>query len=371
MVDATLPRLSGRGGAAVMEDVAARAGVSHQTVSRVLNGRPGVRASTRERVLAAMAELNYRPSTAARSLARGRSQAIGVVVLGTSLYGPTATTRSVEEAVRAAGYGVSTETLTRFDRPSVLEALDRLLRQAVDGVVVVVPPTDADDAVAAMAGTVPVVVVGAGCGDVPAAVSIDGRLSTRRAVRHLLQLGHRTVAHVAGPQEWPAGRQRLEGWREELRAAGAPEPEPLLGDWTAASGYQAGRRLAADPTVTAVFAANDQMALGVLRALHEAGRRVPEDVSVVGFDDLPEAAYFTPPLTTLRQDFELEGRLGVRMLLAQVEQQRSAAASGAGGADAPACTPGPLDAAPVCLVPELILRSTTAPPPDRRPDGEP
>jgi DNA-binding LacI/PurR family transcriptional regulator len=148
---------------------------------------------------------------------------------------------------------------------------------------------------------------------------VDQFAGAASATDHLLALGHRTVHHIAGPQDWPEARQRIAGWRSSLKAAGAEAPPLLRGDWSARSGYDLGHALLRDPSVTAVFVANDQMALGVYRALHESGRRIPEDFSVVGFDDIPEAAYFTPPLTTVRQDFNEVGRRSLHLLLGQVD----------------------------------------------------
>jgi DNA-binding LacI/PurR family transcriptional regulator len=329
----------GRDGAPVMLDVAARAGVSYQTVSRVINDQPGVRGSTRERVLAAMRELGYRPSLAARSLASGRSRTIGIIAAGSDLYGPVRTLRGVDEAARDAGWSVSTETLSRFDRSSALAAGERLTAQGVEGIVAIDPEADAALAVRELRAGRPLVVLRGGL-DAVAGVGFDGAAGARDAVRHLLDLGHPTVRHLAGPLRWAAARSRADGWRAALEAAGAPVHEPLQGDWSARSGYEAGHVLAADPGVSAVFAANDQMALGLLRALHEAGRAVPGEVSVVGFDDIPEAGYLVPPLTTLRQDFADEGRRAVGMLLAQIE--------GAGA-----------DPVPVRMLPDLVVRSST------------
>ncbi|TQM16029.1 LacI family DNA-binding transcriptional regulator [Pseudonocardia kunmingensis] len=337
----------GRDGAPVMLDVAARAGVSYQTVSRVINDQPGVRGSTRERVLAAMRELGYRPSLAARSLASGRSHTIGIVATGSDLHGPVRTLRGVDEAARDAGYSVSTETLSRFDRASALAAGERLTAQGVEGIVAIDPEVDAAAALRELQAGGPLVVLRGGLDDLAAGVGFDGAAGARSAVRHLLDLGHPTVRHLAGPLRWAAARSRADGWRAALEAAGAPVHEPLQGDWSARSGYEAGHVLAADPGVSAVFAANDQMAIGLLRALHEAGRAVPGDVSVVGFDDVPEAAYLIPPLTTLRQDFADEGRRAVGMLLAQIE--------GAG-----------TEPVPVRMLPDLVVRSSTGrytPPP--------
>lgn len=176
--------------------------------------------------------------------------------------------------------------------------MDRFLGQAVAGIIAVAPQAGLDEALAGLAISVPLVAVGCGgTGRMPA-VRIDNVAGAALATRHLLDLGHRTVHHIAGPGNWHDARDRITGWRQTLRAAGAPEPQMPRGDWSARSGYEAGRQLAARPDVTAVFCANDPMALGFLRAAAEAGRRVPRDISVVGFDDVPEAAYFSPPASS-------------------------------------------------------------------------
>ena len=184
----------------------------------------------------------------------------------------------------------------------------------VDGVIVVAPVREVVEAATRIQGDLPVVVVGGDPGIGSPTVTIDQEAGARRATQHLLDLGHRTVHHVRGPKNWIDAAARSRGWSETLRAAGVPRPRPLIGDWSAAGGCAAGARLAGDPGVTAVFAANDQTALGVIRAFHDAGRRVPEDVSIVGFDDTPESAYFTPALTTIRQDFGEVGRRCVALL---------------------------------------------------------
>jgi DNA-binding LacI/PurR family transcriptional regulator len=343
MVDSGAHRATGRHGAPVMVDVAALAGVSYQTVSRVINDQPGVRDSTRERVLAAMRELGYQPSAVARSLASGRSRTIGIVTIGTDLYGPATTLRGVETAIRDAGYSASTESLSRFDRASALAAVERMTAQRVEGILAIDPEVDADTALRAMPRNVPLMVLRGGLDAVTAGVQFDSTAGAHNAVRHLLDLGHPTVRHLAGPLRFEAARSRVRGWRAALEEAGAPAHEPLQGDWSARSGYATGQVLAADPDVSAVFAANDQMAVGLMLALHEAGRTVPGDVSVIGFDDIPEAAYLIPPLTTLRQDLVDEGRRAVAMLLAQIEH------------------PGAAEPIPVRMVPDLIVRSSTGP----------
>ncbi|HEX4812726.1 MAG TPA: LacI family DNA-binding transcriptional regulator [Nonomuraea sp.] len=296
-------------------DVAVLAGVSTMTVSRVLNAPERVRAETRARVLAAVKELDYRPNQAARQLVTGRSGVLGVVSIDTTLYGPASTLYCIEQAARHAGYNVSIASLPSLSRRSVEDGVQRLRAQAVDGVIIVAPHESAADGLRHLPPEMPVVAVDAG-DDIPVpVVKVDQRAGAVRATRHLISLGHETVWHVAGPADWLDANDRIDGWRGVLESAGRPVPEVLRGDWSSRSGYRLGRLLAADPGVTAVFVANDQMALGVLRALRESGRRVPEDVSVAGFDDVPEAAYYWPPLTTVRQDFGEVGRHAFHLLL--------------------------------------------------------
>jgi DNA-binding LacI/PurR family transcriptional regulator len=300
---------------AVMSDVARLAGVSHQTVSRVINDSRHVRDETRERVLLAMRQLDYRPNSVARALVTGRSRTLGVVSFDTVLHGPASTLFGIERAAHEAGYFITVASLRALDRPSVLEAVERLRLQGVDGILVIAPQESAARALLQVPAGLPLVAVEAGPADAVPLASVDQYAGAAAATRHLLELGHATVWHVAGPSDWLEAQQRIAGWRATLLRAGITPPEPLGGDWSPSSGYELGRRLAGRPDVTAIFVANDQMALGVLRALHEAGRAIPRDVSVVGFDDIPEAPFFMPPLTTVRQDFDEMGRRGLLLLL--------------------------------------------------------
>ncbi|SDM29596.1 LacI family DNA-binding transcriptional regulator [Nonomuraea jiangxiensis] len=303
----------------VMADVAKEAGVSHQTVSRVLNDHPNVRADTRARVEAAITRLGYRRNLVARALVTKRSRTLGVVSFDTKLYGPASTIYGIEQAARTAGYFISIVSLKSLDTASVREAIDYLAEQGVDGVVVVAPQRSAARALVKLPSGLPVVAVeGTHNADV-SVVCIDQLEGAKLAVRHLLQLGHETVWHVRGPSDWLEAEGRLEGWRAALEEAGRPVPEPLAGDWSPHAGYEAGKSLAAMGGVTAVFTANDQMALGVLRALSEEGVRVPGRISVVGFDDIPESEFFSPPLTTVRQDFDVVGRHCIEVLLRQID----------------------------------------------------
>jgi DNA-binding LacI/PurR family transcriptional regulator len=304
-----------------MHDVADHVGVSHQTVSRVLNGHDSVSAETRTRVLQAIEDLGYRRNTAARALVTRRSQVLGVVSLDTTLYGPASTLFGIEQAAREAGYFVSVASVKATTAGTVRAAVDRLTDQNVDGVVVIAPLRTGEPVSALPAGLPAVVVDGRPAAGV-ASVRVDQEEGGRLVTRHLLDRGAGTVWHLAGPADWFDAQGRLAGWRRALQDAGAALHRPLRGSWSASSGYEAGRRLARRDDVEAIFVGNDQMALGLLRAFHEAGIRVPQDVLVAGFDDVPEAAYYTPPLTTVRQDFAAVGRRSIELLLHQVGGRR-------------------------------------------------
>ena len=311
--------------ALVMSDVAARAGVSHQTVSRVINGHPHVAPQTRERVEQAIRELGYRPNTAARALVTGSTRTLGFVTVNMNQYGPAQTLVGLEQAARAAGYSLAVTVLDEATAEAMRDAVDRFVAQSVDAVLALATYDDAAEALHLVHTPLPLVTVQSGGAVEEPAVGVDQVAGARLVTRHLLDLGHRTVHHVTGPADSKEARDRIRGWAAELTAAGAPVPECLHGDWTPSSGYEAGRRLAArrreGDDITAVFLANDQMALGLLAALHEEGLEAPRDVSVAGFDDLPEAPYLTPPLTTVRQDFAELGRRAVELVLARLAGQ--------------------------------------------------
>ncbi len=339
------PRQPPRRRPAVMADVARLAGVSQQTVSRVLNHHPSVSPGTRTRVMAAIQELGYRPNSAARALVTKRTKVIGVVGFDTSLYGPASTLLGLEQAAHAAGYFVSVASVRTPDGEAVEQALQRLTGQSVEGVVVIAPQRATVEALANAPGDLPLVVVEGGDGNGRPVVCVDQEAGARLVTRHLLDQGAPTVWHVAGPTKWLEAQNRVEGWRRELLDAGVESPEPLRGDWSPASGYSAGQLLAERSDVRAVFVANDQMALGVLRAFHERGVSVPDDVLVAGFDDIPESAYFTPPLTTVRQDFDAVGRRSIELLLELINGS-PAESTGAGTTAA-------------VVPPELVVRQST------------
>ena len=294
-----------------MAMVAARAGVSGQTVSRVVNGSPRVDPATRTRVESAMAELGYRPHRAARALRTGRSQTIGLVATTLATVGNSRMLHATAEAAAERGYALM--LVTAGD--DLADAFERLHDQGVDGAIVLNEASALVPAAARPDG-LRLVVVDAVADAGFAVVHSDHAGGAAAATRRLLDLGHRTVHHLAGPSGSFAAAERERGWRETLQAAGVETPDPVRGDWSAASGFAAGAQFA---SATAVFCANDQMALGLLRAAAESGRVLPDDLSVIGFDDVPDAADYRPPLTTIRQDFSVLAQRAVTALVDAIE----------------------------------------------------
>lgn len=330
-----------------MIDVARLAGVSQQSVSRVLNGGPHVSADVKSRVDHAVRVLGYRRNTAARALATRKSMNIGVVCIGTSQRGPARMLNGIAEAAHENGYGVALVTLGNIDRQSMRKGLDDLMANPVDGIVVLAPIEAAAAAVAGIVSPVPLVMFEPGIDDGGMIIAHDETLGARLAVRHLLELGHETVHHLSGPDGWLGTQARIEGWRQELTAARRVAHNIQRGDWSSESGHRTGLELLADDDVTAVFVANDQMALGLLKAADELGVRVPHQLSIAGFDDIPEARFFKPALTTVRLDFFDLGRQSVGRLLHFIAEGET--------------TTGPLVEAPV-----LVPRDSTGSPPRRR-----
>lgn len=345
-----------------LRDIARLAGVSHQTVSRVLNGRPNISTATRERVLAVVEAQNFRPNRVARALTTRRHGRIGVVVDSANLLGPSSTLRAIEHAAYTRDLAVSSLTVVEDGGAGISEAVHHLRDHGIDGLIAIVPRTREVETIVSLARGLPTVLLNAEVRAVEAAsaldgdhdeaatphaalcaVSVDQLRGAGQASAHLIGLGHRVIMHLAGPRDWAESRLREQGWRQELLRAGLPVAPPLLGDWSADAGYTAAARVLERGDCTAVFAANDQMALGLLHGFHDAGVRVPEDISVVGFDDFPEARHLLPPLTTVRQDFVTLGTTAVATVAELIED--------------PQHTPEPqrLDA-------ELIVRASTAPP---------
>jgi DNA-binding LacI/PurR family transcriptional regulator len=326
-----------------MADVAQHAGVSSQTVSRVSNGLSNVDDRTRDRVLESMKILGYRPNRAARALKSGRFQTIGVIMFTLETFGNMRTLDAIAMEAARADYSVTLIPIVDRTLGGVSGTYNRLSEQAVDGVVIIFEAHLLDDAEFTLPPGLPVVVIDSNAGSEYTVVDTDQAQGARLATEHLLALGHRQVWHIAGPADSFSAAHRVESWQNTLREAGITPPEVLHGDWTTESGYRHGLMLGQRDDVTAIFAANDQMALGAMRALHELGRDIPGDVSVVGFDDMEEAHSFWPPLTTVHQDFTAVGKLSLQKLLHKVSS---------------ADTKNDRTTVPT----RLIIRSSTAPP---------
>lgn len=327
-----------------MAEVARIAGTSTQTVSRVLRDHPHVSEYTRQRVLDAVHQTGYRRTSIARALTSGRTMTIGIVTYESdSLYARSAIVLGVQRATRDHGYSLSAAGTTSLSSAAIGQAIARLREQSVDGLVIAVPIEDDPDLVALTEDVPTVVVDGLGALS-DEVVAVDQVAAGRMATEHLLQLGHDTVWHVAGPSAWTDTARRIEGWAAALEDGGRTVSPVLYGDWSPASGYRNGQVIARLPDAPAVFVASDEMALGLMRALKDMGRRVPGDVSIVGMDDIALSEFFDPPLTTIRQPFQDLGRRAVEHVLALVDDP---------------------DAKPESLwiKPELIVRTSTAPPP--------
>ncbi|CAN5350798.1 LacI family DNA-binding transcriptional regulator [soil metagenome] len=324
-----------------IRDVAAAAGVSYQTVSRVLNDSPSIKPTTKQRVLDVIQQLGYRPNQAARALVTSRSRTIGVLSAQTgAFYGPTTAINSIEQAAREAGYRLSITNLNSGDYASIKSGLDHLLSQSIEALVVIAPQARVFDAINDLAISVPFVTLEATGRNPGHSLSVDQVAGARLATRHLIELGHTEIMHISGPQDWIEAEARMQGFLLEINEAELRTRAPILGDWTASFGYYAGLELLRFRDFTAVFCGNDQMALGFMHACRESGLDVPGDISVVGFDDIPEAAHFHPPLTTVRQNFAEVGHRAISLILAELQ--------------------GTAHDESEPVAPELIVRSSTA-----------
>lgn len=330
-----------------IRDVAAAAGVSYQTVSRVLNDSPRVRVETRRQVLETIERLGYRPNRAARTLGLGRARAVTVVTSNTTLYGYASTLQGIEEAAREEGLAVGVRVIESIRSADVRQAVEYVSDPTAGGVVVVAFDAEGAEVLRQLPDDVPAVAA-IEPGVLPdtdrTMICLDERMAAADATRHLLSLGHRTVHHVAIPSE-TGTRGREAGWRQALADAGSRIPQVIAAGWDAPSAYQAGRVLAADPAVTAILCGNDDTAMAVRRALYDLGRDVPGEVSIVGFDDIPGSAYWTPALTTVRMDFASLGRACLAAVLAELDS-------------------GP-QPEPALVPPCLVIRESTAPPQSR------
>jgi DNA-binding LacI/PurR family transcriptional regulator len=331
--------------AATIYDVAHAAGVSHQTVSRYLRGYAGIRPATRDRVMQALDELGYRPNQTARTLKSGRSQRIGALTHEISLVGPSRMVEGASAASREAGYVLDIVSLDSRDPRAIERSLDLIIQHDLAGVLAFAVTDEMTRAFHSAPFRVPAYLAVETDGAFDDSRGVLARVGVPLLIDHLAGLGHRRFVHVAGPSMWSAARNRTLAYTSAVAAAGLHSAGILTGDWSAASGYAAVAGLAVLPDATAFLAANDQMALGVMLALKERGLRIPADASVVGIDDIAEAAYFDPPLTTVRNDFETQGRRAVVTLLARLGHGRI-----------------PID--PV-RPPELVIRRSSGPVPSR------
>jgi DNA-binding LacI/PurR family transcriptional regulator len=306
---------TGTAKAATIYDVARLAGVSHATVTRMLRGFEGIRPETRERVQQALDTLDYRPNLTARSLITGRSHRVGAVMHEFEQVGPSRIVQGAAAAARRTGYVLDIVTLDATDPGAIEESLELMTQHDLAGIIVFASTDDMADAYAQARFRVPVELSIDEDGGGPVEQSIG--VAIDEAVGHLAALGHRRLVHIAGPGGWVAARNREAFYRAAVERHGLESADTLQGDWSSASGYAAVAQL--PPGVTGIVASNDQMALGALRALEERGLRVPEDMSVTGVDDIPEAAYLRPPLTTIRLDFLTQGEGVFLRLLERID----------------------------------------------------
>lgn len=336
-----------------IKEVASAAGVSTQTVSRVINNRPDVSPKTRKHVQEIIDQMDYQPSALARSLISQRSYTLGVVTAGLKYIGPSRTLSGITKAAEEAGYSLLMKEILDFNANNIEPIFQKLLSRHVDGVIWAVPevgenrnwiqhsPLDQD---------YPIVYLAMEPLDGLSVVSIDNYGGGKMATNHLLEQGYRQIGHLTGPLDWWEGRQRKKGWQDSLKEAGleADENHCVDGNWSAESGVAAIRKLKKQyPEMDAVFVANDQMALSVLQYACEKEIQIPEDLGVVGFDNIAESAYFWPPLTTIHQDQHRVGEVAVEEIIKIIENSRQGKA------------PGHFN--PITLATSLVVRKSSVP----------
>lgn len=322
-----------------MQDVARHAGVSAQTVSRVMSNHPYVTDEKRQKVQDAIQALGYRMNATASALSSGRTHVIGVVSVASGSYASAITLFAIECAAEEQRYSVVSAYVSEPSSASICDALLRLEGQGVEAVILAAPLPTADAKVEQFAQRIPVVTIGGSSVAYANSLDIDQEEVARIATSYLLGLGHATVWHVSGPDQWADAVARVSGWRRELARTGCVIPEVIHGDWTPESGFQAGLTLGSDPTVTAVFVGNDEMAFGLIQGLKARGRMVPQEVSVVSVDDIPLAAYCSPSLTTVAQPFAELGGRAVEVLMKRLDAV-------------------PVQESPRALLPQLVVRDS-------------
>ncbi len=324
-------------------DVAKLAGVSHQTVSRVVNDAPHTKPATRLRVEQAMLSLGYVPNAAARALVTARSKMIGLVVADVIFFGPAGMIHAIKNEIRQADYFAISCSVDGTSSESMVEGLKHLRKLGLEAIVVTTPQFDYSETVRQMLPNIPALFIDSKSGEGQLSIAIDNFAGSRLATEHLIGLGHRNIMHISGPATWQDAEPRVRGYESAMISAGL-KPSVISADWLIETGYKLGLELDLDKSqTTAIVAANDHLALGLMKAFHERSIAVPERVSIVGFDDIPEAPYLEPALTTLRPDFDQLGKLAVGLILGSVSSSEA------------------IDNKTLC--PELIIRSSTAAPP--------
>ncbi len=304
-----------------ISDVAKLSGVSYQTVSRVINDHPYVSKEARQRVQAAIEALGYRPSKAATKLASKSSKIIATVLYGSWVPGLAEIALNVELAAKTSGFDVILINITE-PKKQLADELENVKAWAVDGIILIVPVQSLSfEEVQAICEDTPFVFIDSPQAPATPSVIIDEAYGTQELVEHLIHLGHTRFGEISGPLEWLNAQIRHQACIDAFEAHELILPVHVEANWTVSGGYRAAKKLLAEhPTLSAIITANDSMALGVMRALHEAGLAVPQDVSLVGFDDIPEAAYFTPPLTTVRRNLIQLGMAGFEYLMRRMDE---------------------------------------------------
>jgi len=321
-------------------DVARAAGVSHQTVSRVINNKPNVKESTRLKVESVMEDIGFRPNSAARALVTGQSSIVGVLSHDTTLFGPASVLHAVQSAAREIGYAVTLISLKSIYPVAVIAGLEEFANLGAEGVVIIAPQSAEYEVLRKIPGNLPAVIIeGEEVTSIPS-VEVDQLQGAVLATQHLIELGHKNIAHISGPSEWFAAQRRKAGWQQALHQAKLKAEICLEGDWSPKSGYLATKEILKDKSMTAIFSANDDMALGAYRAINELGLSIPDRISLVGFDDVPASAFLSPGLTSIRQDFDQVGHVALGLLMKMIRGERPRARK-------------------ILVAPELIERQST------------
>ncbi len=325
-----------------IRDVAAHAGVSYQTVSRVLNDRPDVAEETRQHVKQIIAELGYRPNRAAKSLAGRQSCVLGAIVRGFNYFGPSQLVAEAEYAASQEGYDLLVDSVSDSSEAEIGAAIDRMDGWSVDGILINI---NVPETLVHRLAHIPIVQTEVRTGTTLPAVFVNQEHGIRQAVEHLLDLGHTRFAEISGPFDWIEAVMRDKAWKETLKRHGITPGPSIESDWTVEGGYHAATYLLEmGRPFTALVAGNDEMVIGAIHALQDHGLEVPHDVSVTGMDDIPLAAHIRPPLTTIRQDFRGFGSAAIHYLLELIKNPNARPDQRA-------------------VFPELIVRLSTAPPP--------